>query len=132
VITTDGRIVIYATFLSWLMLVIAALLRTRGLTPRGLKAAFGNRHDLPEPTPLSDRADRAARNMLENLVLFVALVVAAHIASAPQHRIDLGARIFFYARVAYVPVYLFGISYLRTAIWSVSLVGLGIIAAAAL
>jgi len=132
VITTDGRLLIYSAFLSWLMLVVAALLRTRVLTAGGLKDAFGNRHDLPEPSPLSGRADRAARNMLESLLLFVTLVVAAHIASADQHRIDLGARVFFYARVAYFPVYLIGISHLRTAIWAVSLVGLGIIAAAAL
>lgn len=66
------------------------------------------------------------------MVLFVALLVAAHLANADQDRIDLGARTFFYARVAYVAVYLAGITHLRTAIWIVSLVGLGIIAAAAL
>lgn len=131
-ITTDGRILVYLALLSWLMLVVAALLRTRILTAGGMRAAFGNRDGLPEPSPLSGRADRAARNMLESLVLFVALVVAAHLANADQHRIDLGARIFFYARVAYFPVYLIGISHVRTAIWLVSLFGLGIIAAAAL
>jgi len=130
--TTDARILIYSALLAWLMLVVAALLRTGGLTPGRLGAAFGNRHHLPEQSPLAGRADRAARNMLENLVLFVTLLVAAHIGDAPQHQIDLGARIFFYARVAYVPVYLAGITHLRTAVWIVSLVGLGIIAAAAL
>ncbi len=130
--TTDARILIYSAFLTWLMLVVAALLRTRGLASGGLGAALGNRHDLPEPSPLAGRADRAARNMLENMVLFVALLAAAHFGDAAQYRIDLGARIFFYARVAYVPVYLTGITHLRTAIWIVSLVGLGIIAAAAL
>lgn len=130
--TTDARILIYSAFLTWLMLVVAALLRTRGLTPKGIGDAFGNRQNLPEPSPLAGRADRAAKNMLENLVLFVALLVAAHIGDAAQHRIDLGARIFFYARLAYLPIYLAGITYLRTAVWLVSLVGLAIIAFAAL
>ena len=128
--TTDARLLIYSVVLTWLMLVAAALLRTGAAS--GFRAAFGNRDGLSEPSPLAGRADRAAKNMLENMVLFVALLVAAHIGDAGQDRIDLGARIFFYARVAYVPVYLAGITHLRTAVWIVSLVGLGIIAAAAL
>jgi uncharacterized MAPEG superfamily protein len=124
---TDARLLVYSVLLCWIMLVVAALLRTR-VGAGGLSAAVGNRQDLPAPSPLAGRADRAARNTLENLVLFVALLVAAHIGHASQDRIDLGARIFFYARLAYVPVYLIGITHVRTAIWLVSLVGLGIIA----
>lgn len=41
---------------------------------------------------------------------------------------EFGAALFFWARVAYIPTYLMGIAYLRTAIWIVSIVGLGIIA----
>ena len=41
---------------------------------------------------------------------------------------ELGAAVFFRARVAYIPIYLIGIAYLRTAIWLVSIVGLGMIA----
>jgi uncharacterized MAPEG superfamily protein len=60
------------------------------------------------------------------------MVVAAHLSNAPQDRIDLGARIFFYARVAYFPIYLAGITYVRTLVWIVSLIGLAVTAAAAL
>ena len=125
---TDAHILVYSVLLCWIMLVTAALLKTLGVG--GVAAGFGNREDLPAPSPLAGRADRAARNTLENLVLFAALLVAAHIGHASQDRIDLGARIFFFARLAYVPIYLIGITHVRTAIWIVSLVGLAIIATA--
>lgn len=125
---TDAHILVYSVLLCWIMLVAAALLKTLGVG--GVAAGFGNREDLPAPSPLAGRADRAARNTLENLVLFAALLVAAHIGHASQDRIDLGARIFFFARLAYVPIYLIGITHVRTAIWIVSLVGLAIIATA--
>ncbi|HYU16324.1 MAG TPA: MAPEG family protein [Candidatus Acidoferrum sp.] len=128
----DARLLLYSTLLTWLMIIVASNLRTRSWTPVGLKLSFGNRHDMPGPSPVAERADRAARNMLENLLLFVALIVAAHLAGAPQERIDLGARVFFYARVLYFPAYLAGIAYLRTLIWTVSVIGLGVIFMAAL
>lgn len=127
---TDAHILVYSVLLCWIMLVVAALLKTVGLGAGGIAAGFGNREDLPAPSPLAGRADRAARNTLENLVLFAALLVAAHIGHGSQDRIDLGARIFFLARLAYVPIYLAGITHVRTAVWIVSLVGLGIIATA--
>jgi uncharacterized MAPEG superfamily protein len=128
----DLHCLLYAALLTWIMLVTASLLRSRGWTPAGLKTALGNRDDLGEPTPLVGRADRAAKNMLENLLLFVCVLVAARLANAPASAIDLGAQIFFFARVAYFVVYLAGIPYLRTAIWGVSLVGLAIIVKAAI
>src|SRR6185369_1465409 len=97
----------------------------RAWTPGGLLLAFGNRDNLPDPTPFAGRAERAARNTLENFVLFAAIALVAHAASATSPRIATGAQIFFWPRVLYVPVYCAGITYLRTAIWVVSIVGLG-------
>ena len=37
----------------------------------------------------------------------------------------IGAAVWFWARVVYLPLYLFGIPYVRTAVWSVSALGLG-------
>ncbi|MBU6247381.1 MAG: MAPEG family protein, partial [Xanthomonadaceae bacterium] len=36
----------------------------------------------------------------------------------------LGAQLYLWARVAYLPVYAAGIPYLRSAVWGVSMVGL--------
>jgi uncharacterized MAPEG superfamily protein len=125
--TRDLRLLVYSAVLAWVMVITSSLLRT--LWWRGFGLAFGNRDDLPEPLPIAARADRAARNMLENLLIFAVLVVAAHLGGIEPSRLDLGAELFFWARLAYFPVYLAGIRYLRTALWSVGVAGLGAILA---
>jgi uncharacterized MAPEG superfamily protein len=125
--TPDVRLLAYAAVLTWVMIMTGAMLKTRGLVNAG-----GNRDDLPEPTELANRADRAAKNMLENLVLFTALLVAARLGNGDPDRIVLGARIFFWARVAYFPIYVAGIKYVRTVVWAVGIAGLGLIFSAVL
>jgi uncharacterized MAPEG superfamily protein len=125
--TSDLSFVAYASLLTFVMLLTASLMRARAWTPQGLKIAFGNRDDLPAASPLAGRAERAARNMLENFVLFVALVLTAHAAGVSDPRVELGAKLFFWARVVYFPVYLAGIIYLRTLVWTVGVAGLAMI-----
>ena len=100
--------------------MVAAELRTPTWTRAGAKLAFGNRESLPEATPLAARADRAAKNMLENMVVFTAVVSAARMVGADA---SLGATVFLVARLAYFPVYLAGIKFVRSAIWLVSMLG---------
>jgi len=121
---TDIRLLAYSVVLTWMMLLSASLIRARAWTPPGMVVAFGNRDDLPEQSPLAGRADRAARNMLENLVMFAALVLVANLVKVPSERLEVGARLFFYARVLYFPIYLAGVKYLRTAVWAVSVAGM--------
>ena len=73
------------------------------------------------------RAARAHHNMLENLVLFAALVLVAVAAGKTNSTTLLGAQIFVWARLAYALIYLAGIPFLRTAAWLVSIIGLVII-----
>jgi uncharacterized MAPEG superfamily protein len=110
-----------SALLTWIMIMVAAELRTPTWTRAGAKLAFGNRESLPEATPLAARADRAAKNMLENMVIFVALVSAARMVGADA---SLGATVFLVARLAYFPVYLAGIKYVRSAIWLVSMLAM--------
>jgi uncharacterized MAPEG superfamily protein len=126
------HLLVYAALLTWASLMVASLLRTNGLTPRGMALAFGNRDKLPEPTPLAARADRAAKNTMENFVLFAALALTAMATGRQGSMVVLGAQVFFWARVAYLPVYWAGITYLRTAIWTVGVIGLGMMAFALL
>lgn len=48
-------------------------------------------------------------------------VVLAHKSGASS---VLGAQVYFWARVAYLPIYLVGIPYLRTLVWAASLWGI--------
>ena len=95
-----------------------------GIAQVGLPPLAGNREDLPPITGWADRAARAHRNMLENLVLFAALVLVAQVAGKANATTALGAELFFWARLVYVPVYVIGIPWVRTGVWAVSVVGL--------
>ncbi|KQV50759.1 hypothetical protein ASC95_15535 [Pelomonas sp. Root1217] len=117
--------VVCMTLLTWLSALMASLIRARAWTPKGLMLAMGNRDHMPEATPLAGRAQRAAANSLENLLFFAALALVAQAAGAANERVLLGAQVFLWARVVFLAVYLAGIPYLRTAVWTVSIVGLG-------
>jgi uncharacterized MAPEG superfamily protein len=130
--TTDVSMLVYAAILYFVMLLLPGTIRVKGWTPAGAKLLFGNRDDLPEPSPLAARADRAAKNMTEALLMFAPLVLAARLVGVPSSATALGAQLFLGARVAYLLVYLAGVPYLRTAVWAVGVLGTGMIAAALL
>lgn len=96
---------------------------------KGLPFAAGNRDQAYQLPDWAERASRAHRNMLENLPIFAALVLVANAAGAANDATALGATLFFWGRVAHAAVYLAGISYLRTAAYGISLIGLVMIAA---
>jgi len=118
------------TLLAWsVVLAIVHMLATVQalVMQRGLMTAFGNRENLPELTGWGGRAARANINMAQNLVLFAAVVLAAVAAGTTNSMTLLGARVFFWARVAYAVCYLGGFMYLRTGAWLVSIVGVALI-----
>src|SRR5262245_51268856 len=83
---TEMTALVASALLTWLMLGTASLLRSKGWTTPGMRIAFGNRDDVPEPSPLAGRADRAAGNMLENLAIFTALIVAFRSPARPARK----------------------------------------------
>ncbi len=84
----------------------------------------GNREDMPPITGWAGRARRAHFNMLESLVVFAIVVLVAHLAGRADAITALGAALFFWARLAYALIYLFGVPWLRTAAWAVSFEGI--------
>jgi uncharacterized MAPEG superfamily protein len=126
------QLLAWSAILTWLMIFASAMARAKAWTPEGLKRSFGNRDEvLAEPTPAVARADRAAKNMLENLPLFIAVITAAYLAGAGgTRRVELGAHLFFWARLAYWPIYVLGVRYVRTLLWWTGVMGIGIVASA--
>ncbi len=123
---TTAHAVIASGILTLLMLLVASAFCAKAWTPPGAEIAFGNRENLPVALGPAGRSDRAAKNMMEGMIMFLAAVLAAQIAGkAPQAA--LGATVFFWARLVYWPVYAAGIIYLRTAVWFVSIIGIGMI-----
>jgi len=114
-------------YLTWAvaLTVVQMLIAVSGATLQvGLPALAGNREGLPPCTGWAGRAQRAHHNMLENLVLFAALVLIAVVAGKTNSTTLLGAQLFVWARLAYALVYLAGIPWLRTLTWLVSVIGL--------
>jgi uncharacterized MAPEG superfamily protein len=114
-------------FLLWSVALafIQMLVAVSGATLQvGLPRLAGNRDGLPELTGWAGRAQRAHWNMLENLPLFIALVLIAEIARRTNAMTLLGAELFFWGRVAHGIIYVAGLPWLRTLAWTVSVIGL--------
>jgi uncharacterized MAPEG superfamily protein len=90
----------------------------------GLPMLAGNHEKFPEITGWAGRARRAYYNMIDNMVLFVPLVLVAVMIGKTNDTTLLGAQLFVWARLVYAIVYLIGIPWLRTGVWVVSVVGL--------
>jgi uncharacterized MAPEG superfamily protein len=121
----DLKYLLCAVILTFVQVLIAA---TGANQQVGLTTLAGNRETLPPPTGWAGRAKRAHLNMLENLVLFAALVLIAAVANKANATTALGAAIFFWARLAYAVIYVAGIPWLRTVAWFVSVIGMAMIA----
>jgi uncharacterized MAPEG superfamily protein len=117
------QLVAWTTVLTFVAILAGAVFRNREWTLEGMKLGLSNRDHLPEATPLGARAVRAATNTQESFILFVALALTAHAANADEAAL-LGAQVFFWARVAYLPIYWAGITVVRTLVWGVGTVGL--------
>lgn len=96
-----------------------------GTWQRGLLWNVRNRDGTPQPLDkYAARADRARRNFLETFAFFAAATLAVVALHKTGALTAIGAQIYFWARLIYLPVYIIGIPYLRTAIWIASLWGI--------
>ncbi len=91
----------------------------------GLKWNTGARDGVMPPlTPVGERLGRAQANLFETLPLFAVAVIVAHLAGVHTRWTVLGAQLYFWARVVYLPLYAFGVPMLRSLVWLVGLAGL--------
>lgn len=84
----------------------------------------GSRDGIIDNNPRTMRAKRANQNMIEGLLLFAPLVLIAAQSGRLSETTALGTALFFWGRVAYAPLYWFGVPWLRTVAWTVSLLGI--------
>jgi uncharacterized MAPEG superfamily protein len=119
--TPELHLLVWTVVLTVVQMLVAV---TAANTQIPLTTLAQNRENLPELTDWAGRAQRAHRNMLENLPLFIGLVLVAHIAGRANPMTLLGAQLFFWARLVYAVVYVAGVPWVRTAVWAVSAVGL--------
>ncbi|HSS13561.1 MAG TPA: MAPEG family protein [Rhizomicrobium sp.] len=119
----------WSVVLGLVQLMIATSL---ALKDQGVAYNIGPRESaVPPVTKLTGRFQRAFGNFRETFVYFaVAVLVVTALGKNSAHS-ALGAQIYFWSRLAYVPVFALGIAGLRTAVWTVSIVGLVMVLLAA-
>ena len=114
------------TYLAWTALLTAALwipyisgqVMTNGiLTPQNY------RDPAPREVPLwGQRANRAHINAVEAFAPFAALVLVAHVGGVSNEATAMWAALFFWARLAHAVIYILGIPFLRTIIFTAGFV----------
>ena len=125
------ELTVYFTVWTRITVVVGGAIRNQEWTKEGREIGLGNRDNLKEATPMGGRAERAAKNSIEASVFFVPLALIAN-AAGMDAEVMLGAQIAFWARIAYVPIYIAGIKYLRSLVWIVGVVGYGMMVTAML
>lgn len=112
--------------LSAALLIVHVLLQAQLSTQdRGLAWNAGPR-DKPKDVKsvLAGRAERMSANFRETYPGFVVLVLALALAGDPSGWGHAGALVWFAGRIAYIPLYLAGVPYIRSLFWGVALIGL--------
>ena len=120
--SVEIQMLCWSVVLGLIQLVIAT---TLGVKDQGMPYALGPR-DIPGPmvAVFTARFQRAFQNFRETFVYFAAAVLVVTVLNKTKATTALGAQLYFWARLVYVPVYAAGIPVARTLVWAVSVVGL--------
>lgn len=112
----------WAIVLGLVQLLLADALVTR---QRGMEWNTGPRDVDPGPASgKAGRSERALRNFYETFPFFAAAVVAVVATGQADAWTALGVKLYFWARVVYVPLYVYAVRYVRSLAWVVSMAGL--------
>jgi uncharacterized MAPEG superfamily protein len=82
---------------------------------------------LPAPNAMTGRAARGQANFQETFPIAIVALLGVVAAGRTSEWTALGGWIWLGARVVYLPLYLAGVPVVRTIVWTVSMVGLGIV-----
>lgn len=128
--TTELTLLAWTLVLAFVYIIAFDLVRTGQY---GAKWNMGARDAaMPPLSPVADRLGRAQANLFETLPLFIGAVLIAHAADISTPHTVLGAQLYFWGRVIYLPLYALGVPVVRSLVWIVSVVGLAMIVIAVL
>ncbi len=119
--STDLKYLAFTAILTaslWIPYVVCQVMTNGFLTPPDYI------DPTPRPLPLwGKRADRTHINAVETFAPFAALVIVVHLAGKADAMTAFWAMWFFWLRLAHAVVYLLGVPYVRTLIFTLSYVG---------
>ena len=120
--SVELQVLFCAILLGIVQLLLATLASVGG---RGLPWGVGPRDEgWPAIGKYGARLERAYKNFLETFPFFLGAVLLAHALGKSTPSSVLGAQIYIWARVLYVPAYVIAIPFTRTLIWTASLIGI--------
>lgn len=91
---------------------------------KGIGWALGPQDEKREQNVIAARIERALRNYLETFPAFIALALILAVTALGNGTSAVGAAVWFWARVAYIPAYASGIPLVRSVAFFASLAGL--------
>ena len=119
------------SLLAWSVILLFVYIMLQGqlsTSERGLTWNAGPRDGESKPLgPVASRAERALTNFQETYPAFIAAVLAVVVAERTGWWSITGAWVWLIARVVYLPLYVFGVPFVRSLVWLVSLVGIAMI-----
>ena len=80
--------------------------------------------ELPALTGVAGRLERALRNFLETFPVFIVGVFLIEILHREGALTGWGAGLYFFARLAYLPLYALGVPLIRSLIWNLAFIGI--------
>ena len=80
---------------------------------------FSSRDNAQDTSEFFGRASRALRNLFETLPIFIGLVLISIIKGVDNSSLAL---LWLISRTIYIPLYIFGINYIRTGAWAVAII----------
>lgn len=115
-------------YLVWsvaLLLVHIGIQASFSLLGLGFGYALGPQDEQRMPPGLlARRLERSLMNFIETYPGFIALALVIAVTKTGTEMTAMGAAVWFWARVAYIPVYASGIPVVRTLVWAASIAGL--------
>ena len=82
---------------------------------------------LPEASVMTGRTMRAQANFQETFPIAIVALLGVVLANKTSATTALGGWIWLGARVFYLPLYMAGIRFVRTAVWTASVIGLALV-----
>ena len=122
---TELLYLVYVTVLTGLLWVPYILDR---IAKWGLAATVGYPDNPPPQSPWARRLMKAHLNAVENLVLFAALVLAAHALGVSSGAIGTAAIVYFWARLVHVVAYTAAWPWVRTLAFAVGFFAQAVVA----
>jgi uncharacterized MAPEG superfamily protein len=124
-VSVELRMLVFSVVLGIVQIVAASHAAS---LQRGYRWTASPRDEKVEPlVGVAGRLERALRNFLETFPLFVAVVVVAQLTGTHDALTEWGSRLYFWGRLAYVPLYAAGVPLVRSLVWNVATIGIGLV-----